>query len=223
MTPAAATAALSGGASSDRIVAWVAAVLAPRLPPAATLVDVGCGQGALADALRGRLQRSLGLDVVAYPGLSGRPELAFHLADLNAPPFPLPAAIADAAVAVETIEHLENPRALMRELVRLARPGGLVLVTTPNQLSWLSKVSLVCKHEFTAFQEGPGLYPTHITALLPTDLLRIARECGLRDCELRYSLHGRLPGSARLYPAWLSRRCPRGASDNVMLVGRTPA
>ncbi|HVA64268.1 MAG TPA: class I SAM-dependent methyltransferase [Terriglobales bacterium] len=218
-TTATATAALSQGSSSGVILRWVAAVLAERLPPEATLLDVGCGQGALA----GRLHTYVGLDVIAYPELRPRPEIEFHLADLNAPPFPLPAGVADAAIAVETIEHLENPRALMRELTRLARPGGWVLVTTPNQLSWLSKLSLLCKHEFTAFQEGPGLYPTHITALLATDLLRIARESGLQHLELRYSGHGRLPGSARHYPAWVSRRWPRGASDNVMLVGRTPS
>lgn len=219
-TTAAATAALSGGSSSGAIVAWVASVLAERLPPQATVVDVGCGQGALAAALGGRVRCYVGLDVVAYPELRRQPGLAFHLADLNAPPHPLPAGVADAAVAVETIEHLENPRALMRELARLARPGGLVLVTTPNQLSWLSKLSLLWKQEFTAFQEGPGLYPTHITALLASDLLRVARECGLQALELRYSGQGRLPGSARHYPAWVSRRWPRGASDNVMLLGR---
>jgi 2-polyprenyl-3-methyl-5-hydroxy-6-metoxy-1,4-benzoquinol methylase len=219
--PAAAVAALSQGVSNDDVIGWVSARLRARLTPGATLVDVGCGQAALAAALEGHLGRYIGLDVVAYPGAqAARGEIL--LADLNRTPFPLADGVAECAAAVETIEHLENPRALMRELTRLARPGGWVLVTTPNQLSWLSKMSLVLRHQFTAFQEAPGLYPTHISALLESDLRHLAAECGLVAAEIHYSGHGRRPFSDRQYPGWVSRRWPRGASDNVMLLARKP-
>lgn len=218
----AAVAALSQGASNDDVIGWVAATVRARMPPGLTLADVGCGQAALAAALDGHLGRYIGLDVVAYPGAPVTANREFLLADLNHTPFPLPDAAADAAVAVETIEHLENPRALMRELTRMTRPGGWVLVTTPNQLSWLSKMSLVLRHQFTAFQEAPGLYPTHITALLESDLRHIAAECGLVEGEIHYSGHGRRPCSDRQFPGWVSRRWPRGASDNIMLLARKP-
>ena len=45
-------------------------------------------------------------------------------------------------------------------------------MTTPNQLSLLSKMTLLFRGQFNAFQEGPGLYPAHRTALLEIDLLR---------------------------------------------------
>jgi len=221
MSAAARTAALSQGASTGHVIAWVAQTLRAELPESiATLVDVGCGQGDLFPPLRGHVRRYFGLDVVRYAGLDRYPAIVFHATDLNALRFPLDDAIADAAVAVETIEHLENPRALLRELARLTRPGGLVLVTTPNQLSWLSKLSLLVKNQFTAFQEAPGLYPTHITALVAEDLRHIAAECGLEAVAIRYSLQGRVPGRGRHFPAWASRRWPRGASDNVMLLAR---
>lgn len=217
---AAAIAALSQGASTPAVIAWAAREIAARAPAMELLVDAGCGRGDLARALAGRARRTVGLDAVAYAGEAPAPGFEFRLADLNRVPFPAPADCADAAVAVETIEHLENPRALVRELARMARPGGLIAVTTPNQVSWLSKLSLVCKHQFTAFQEAPGLYPTHITALLPADLRHIGQECGLEAIEILYSGEGRLPGSARHYPHWLSRRWRRPMSDNVMLIGR---
>lgn len=75
------------------------------------------------------------------------------------------------------IEHLENPRAFIRVLVRLTKPGGWVFVTTPNQLSLLSQMTLMLKNQFNAFQEAPSLYPAHITALLEIDLIRITTEC----------------------------------------------
>lgn len=213
-------AALSQGASTPAVIAWAAREIAAREPQIALLVDAGCGRGDLARALQGRVQRYCGLDAVAYDDPVPIPAIEFQQVDLNRVPFPIASGCADAAVSIETIEHLENPRTLVRELVRIARPDGLVVVTTPNQVSWLSKFSLLCKNEFTAFQEAPGLYPTHITALLPADLYHIGRECGLNEIEILYSGDGRLPGSALHYPGWLSRRWRRPMSDNVMLIGR---
>jgi 2-polyprenyl-3-methyl-5-hydroxy-6-metoxy-1,4-benzoquinol methylase len=131
---------------------------------------------------------------------------------------PLPDACADAVVAVETIEHLENPRSLMRELARLVKPGGLVVVTTPNQLSLLSLLTLVVKQRFSAFQDVH--YPAHLTALLEVDLKRIAAECGLSDVSIAYSLQGRLVLTPWHYPRVLAKLFPRALSDNLLLVGK---
>ena len=71
---------------------------------------------------------------------------------------------------IETIEDVENQRAPMRELARLAKPGGWVLVSTPNQLSQASKPCLLLKDELLHFQQRPGLYPAHSSALHEVDL-----------------------------------------------------
>jgi SAM-dependent methyltransferase len=141
--------------------------------------------------------------------------------DLDTGRAPYPDAFADVVAAVETIEHLENPRAFARELTRLARPGGWVVVTTPNQLSLLSKLALVVRNEFPAFRGSN--YPAHLTALLEVDLRRIAAECGWVAVAVAYSGDGRLPGTARHWPRWLCRRFPRALSDNFLVVGRKPA
>ena len=79
------------------------------------------------------------------------------------------------------------------------------MVTTPNQLSLLSKLTLVLKNQFNAFQDSS--YPAHLTALLEIDLRRIATECGLADVAIAYSQQGRIPGTARHYPSVFSRFC----------------
>ncbi len=127
---------------------------------------------------------------------------------------------ADVVVAVEVIEHLENPRQFARRLVRLAKSGGWVIITTPNQLSFLSLLTLVLKKRFQAFQDVH--YPTHLTALLEVDLRRIAGECGLEQIQIEYSGEGRIPWTALHYPAWWSRMFPRALSDNVLVIGRKP-
>ena len=120
--------------------------------------------------------------------------------------------------AVEVIEHLENPRAFVRELVRVTKPGGWVVVTTPNQLSLLSLLTLLVKGQFSAFQATD--YPAHRTALLEIDLRRIAAESGLEQIEVAYTGWGRIPLSARHYPAGLAALSPRRFSDNLALIAR---
>jgi SAM-dependent methyltransferase len=207
----------SRGASAGAIHALVARTIRDRHPGGGTLLDVGCGTGTLGAAVGGLFDRYLGADVVRHAGFP--PAATFLEVDLEAGGVPLPAGAADVVAAVETIEHLENPRAFARELTRLARPGGLIVVTTPNQLSLLSKLTLLLKNQFNAFQEAPGLYPAHRTALLEVDLRRIARECGLLDPEIRYTDSGRIPFTPRHWP----RPCRgRAFSDNVLLAARRP-
>lgn len=180
------------------------------------LYDVGCGSGGLASVLRPCFTEYVGVDIARYPGFPEEPWARFIQADLNVTPYPLPDGEADVVVSAETIEHLENPRALLRELYRLLKPGGVLVLTTPNQLSLLSKLTLVLRNEFNAFQEAPGLYPSHITALLEVDLRRMAAECGFRDITIDYTHSGRVPGSRYSWPARLGLR-GRLFSDNVLL------
>jgi 2-polyprenyl-3-methyl-5-hydroxy-6-metoxy-1,4-benzoquinol methylase len=172
--------------------------------------------------LHGRLQHRFveyrGLDAVHYPGLPAG--VAFTQVDLDAERWPLELGAAALVAAVETIEHLENPWAFMRHLAALAAPGGWVIVTTPNQLSALSVLTLILKRRFSAFQDVH--YPAHRTALLASDLRRTCQAADLEIMDVEYSLQGRIPCSGWHYPTALARRWPRALSDNLMLVARKP-
>ena len=185
---------------------------------AGVLLDLGCGQGRLRERLPAAVTKYVGVDLSQH-GAAWLDGAGFVEADLSAP-LPLPDGFADVVASLETIEHLENPRAFLREAVRVLRPGGLLLVTTPNQESLLSLASLWVHGEHVAFRNAPGLYPSHVTALLGVDLLRMAAECGLEDAALAYTGQGRMPGTARPWPAILRGR---RFSDNVLLVARRPS
>ena len=213
--PVEARARLSRGRSADPIYATVAEVLV-ACDACGVVADVGCGSGALWSALKQRFSACIGLDAARYDGLPR--EIDFRAIDLDAGRLPLAEASVDAAVAVEVIEHLENPRAFARELSRIVRPGGWVVVSTPNQLSLLSLLTLVVKRRFSAFQDAE--YPAHLTALLEVDLRRILEEAGLRDIRVSYTKHGRMPLTGLHYPLALATLAPRWLSDNVVVAGR---
>lgn len=183
------------------------------------VVDAGCGTGQFSEHLSGIATSYTGIDVIGHRGFPNA--ATFVRADLDRGAIPLPDETADIVVAIETIEHLENPRALCREMVRLLKPNGWMAISTPNQLSALSLLTLVVRGQFAAFQENS--YPAHRTALLEIDLRRIASECRLTDLEVRYTRSGRIPTTAAHYPTPVARLFPRGCSDNLLLIGRKHA
>jgi 2-polyprenyl-3-methyl-5-hydroxy-6-metoxy-1,4-benzoquinol methylase len=203
------------GESDDPIYA-AAADLLRRRDARGTVVDVGCGIGRFREACRDRCTEYIGVDVVRHPALPA--DVRFLPANLDRDPIPLDSASADVVAAIETIEHLENPRAFYRELSRILKPGGWLVVTTPNQLSILSLLSLATTGRFVAFQDEA--YPVHCTALLPIDLLRLAGDNGLSRAELAFTASGRIPLSGAHYPRALSRLFPQALSDNVLMIAQ---
>lgn len=210
----------SCGTSSHSIYEMVAKTINERHHAGGTLIDVGCGRGELWPHVASLVTAYTGADVIRYEGF---PNDGFFVnIDLDTGKIPLPDGGGDIVVAVETIEHLENPRALFRELTRLSRAGGLIVVTTPNQRSLLSLMTLIVRGEFNAFREAPGLYPSHITSLLEVDLVRMARECGLHEIQVAYSGHGRVPGTAFHWPQ-VPGFSGRWFSDNLLISATVPA
>lgn len=202
----------SQGQSNQAIYTCVSRLIADR---SGKTLDIGCGQGNFHNYLNLTSHQYIGVDIVRYPGFPE--DCEFIQSDCDRCQIKLPNNYAETVCCIETIEHLENPRAFMRELARITAPGGKIAITTPNQLSLLSKLTFLFKNQFNAFQESPGCYPAHITALLEIDLIRIATECQLTDIQIHYTDDGRMPGTSLAWPHSLGFRS-RLFSDNVILV-----
>lgn len=187
-----------------------------HLPRDAELIDVGGGAGNFARMLLENVDRVTVLDC-AQRDLG--PNIRSSACDLN-DRWPLETASADGVVSLEVIEHVENPRHFFREVARIVKPGGRVFITTPNQLSFASRLCLLIKGEFQWFQDS--CYPAHITALLPVDLIRIAREVGLEDGSVSYTDSGRIPLTHRHWQGLTRWFRGKLFSDNVCFSARKP-
>src|SRR5205085_8776424 len=97
---------------------------------------------------------------------------------LNKPFGPVPGAPFDLIMAVELIEHLENPRHLLRECLGILRPGGRLIVTTPNINSPVSKAMFLRFGTLAWFSDTDYKLRGHITPVSAWQLRHCAEESG---------------------------------------------
>ena len=126
----------------------------------------------------------------------------------------------DIIVSAEVIEHLENPRAVVREWYRLLRPSGKLVFSTPNNESWRSILSLLFQGHFVAF--GDTCYPAHITALLRKDIERILKETGFSAPIFKFTDYGGLPKLPKVSWQRVSGNLLKGVrySDNLLIISQ---
>ncbi len=211
---------LSGGISNDAIYDAFLNVL-KELKLTGDVLDFGAGTGALMKRLAESFSfRSVtGIDILPSPQLPAG--ISWISADLN-DQVPLNDQSYDVITSSEVIEHLENPRAIIREWFRLLRPSGHLVFSTPNNESIRSLIALFFRGHFAGF--GEASYPAHITALLRKDIERILSETGFQLDKFRFTNRGGLPGKPDKTWQMLSMGMLRGLrfSDNIIVVARKP-
>lgn len=91
----------------------------------------------------------------------------------------------DIAVGMEVIEHVENPWEYCRFMLSLVRPGGVVLLTTPNSESIQSRVEFLFSGLFAHFNKSDYLGSGHINPLTFHELQLIADGVGARIIDAK--------------------------------------
>lgn len=215
------TAQASGGTSDNHIYIMFTRAL-QAYHAGGKMLDFGSGKGVLSRRL---IDMRLFEAVVAVD-ISTQPErldplVDWHSRDLNEPTN-FDSESFDVIVSSEVIEHLENPRFVVREWLRILKPGGLVFFSTPNNESLRSILALAFRGHFAAF--GDLSYPAHITPLLRKDIERILNEAGFHPPHFIYSDYGTIPKLKRITWQHISFGILRGLrfSDNILTVTRKP-
>jgi len=142
------------------------------------ILDVGCGTGVNAEFLRAQGHRVFGID------LSPTALATFHK-------FGFEGAVGDASIGLpfesnrfdlvfssEVIEHLADGEAFLQELYRVAKPGGQLLLSTPNSAFWVYRLYAVLGRTLSDVQ-----HPGHVRFYSIRSLKKLVESCGFRGSK----------------------------------------
>lgn len=96
------------------------------------VLDLGCGTAYGSAELAAHEARVIGMDRVTPAAEARRSAARFVRGELRGLPFA--SASFDLVVSFQVIEHLLDPTEYLREITRVLRPAGTLLLTTPNLL-----------------------------------------------------------------------------------------
>lgn len=186
------------------------------------VLDAGCGEGYGTDMLAAVATEAVGTDLeapVVHRARDRYPRARFEVANLVSLPFP--DASFGAVVSLQVIEHIQTPHEFLSECARVLTPGGLLIMSTPNRLT---------------FSPDGMRNPFHTFEFSPSELhAALARH--FASVEVRGTFHGpalraleriiRTPFPERLlaqpayeWPAWLRSRVAGVEPDDFRVRAR---
>jgi 2-polyprenyl-3-methyl-5-hydroxy-6-metoxy-1,4-benzoquinol methylase len=192
-----------------------------------TVLEIGCGRGELAHHLTAlpQLPRSYAAADFSCAALvlarrrTAHARVGWAAADMQQ--MPLRSAAFDTVISCETIEHLPDPVAALREVTRVLKPGGRLFLTTPNYMGVTGAYRIYLRATGRRYTEG-GQPICRLTSL-PRTLLWLRRAgLAVQACHAdgHYSLRpGRVP-VRREYPDWMQRGLWPFGLHSIVVAGK---
>jgi SAM-dependent methyltransferase len=104
------------------------------------LLEVGCGEGRGIDWMLPSVSTYSAIDKIESAVDTLRKKYpAGKFISGHLPPLPYPDNSFDSVVSFQVIEHIQNDTLFLKEILRVLRPGGIALMTTPNRIQSLSR------------------------------------------------------------------------------------
>ena len=159
-------------------------IILKHLKKTEKILDFGCGEGALSQRLKDDGYQVYSVDINAkdFKAETEFEMLDFNNADMVAQFYERHHEEFSMVIGVEVIEHVENPWQYIRDLKSLVKPGGYILLSTPNITSWYSRIRFLFYGRFHQFNDVDREYG-HINPIALDELEWIGKGLELELVE----------------------------------------
>jgi SAM-dependent methyltransferase len=167
-----------------RIIGWPFRGLlrqVPRYRRNGRVLDIGCGSGGYLAFLAEMGWHCAGVETGAKSRAYAQTVLGLDVREGPLEACGFPDAAFDVVTLWHVIEHLPDPRATLREIGRILKPEGLLLLRTPNVESWEAAL-------FRGNWYGLDA-PRHLYLFSPATMERLLRQCGFAVTAVRATYH----------------------------------
>jgi SAM-dependent methyltransferase len=169
------------------------------LQPRQRLLDAGCGRYMTFCKELSDVARVVGIDLEEVLETDNQNAPFGVRGDLASLPFA--SNHFDMVISRSVVEHLEDPRKVFHEFCRVLRPGGKLVVITPNKYDYVSLIAAMTPYRLhralvsKIFQvPADDVFPTLYRANTPSSIRSVLTSAGFVQTELRMINH---------YPAYL--------------------
>jgi SAM-dependent methyltransferase len=141
-----------------------------------TILDLGCSSGGFLGFFRGDSWKMYGIEMSADCARRAEERTGAHVFVGDIPDAPFAPESFDVITCFDVLEHLYEPRRVMKKVEEWLKPGGIFYVQVPNIDSAEARV-------FGSYWHGLEL-PRHLFHYSPASLKFLAHSVGLRDVSL---------------------------------------
>lgn len=208
----------TAGSAAPEVHAAAVTLADPR--PGLSWIDVGAGTGDVLRQVRDRWRPCslTAVDVLPWLAPDLRADVDMRIGDaVEVLPSLSPA---DRVIAVETIEHLDAPWTFLRLAARAVKPGGRLVVTTPNVTNFRHRLELAVRGQLTTFRPADL---QHLTPALVHVIESVLRQEGMADVGRAYATADVVPRTGgRRWPARLVSRSPQWFCTSLIVHASRP-
>jgi SAM-dependent methyltransferase len=153
-----------------------------RVRKTGRLLDVGCGTGAFLQGMHALGWQVYGSDLNPEVVRYTHDYFGFDVREGELAEIGYPAGFFDVVTMWDVLEHVHDPRGTLAEVARILKPGGWIIMNTPNPAGWDARL-------FGMTWAGWDI-PRHLFLISPTTMQRYLQETGFGPAEI-FSFTGR--------------------------------